>query len=329
VDGNLRNFPILISLVSDSGLAAYTQPNGNDLVFTDAQGNKLNHEIELFTKATGQLITWVNVTSLSSTTDTTLYLYYGNNACGSQQNQYGTWNSDYLMVHHMNETGDIIDSTSHALNAVNYGTATESNGKIDGCRYFNNTSDRYDFGAPVALNPGMSSWTISLWTKTSFVNHTNILQKYGSNAGFYIKMYNGSGGYNYFQVGDGTTNTYRYWDTSWSDDNWHYLTMVINRNTNKLDVYLDGTLHNGPGTGNITGFSSITTTSNFLLYGGTNGRHDEFSISTTVRNASWIKTCYNNQNGPASFYHLYPEQPLPLLPPSVTNPQPVDGATNR
>jgi len=311
VDANLKNFPVLINLSSNADLAAHTQPDGDDIVFTDAQGNKLNHEIELYSSSTGRLVTWVNVTSLSSTTDTKLYLYYGNALCSSQQNPQGTWNADYLMVHHMNETGNIIDSTSHAVNAVNYGTATESNGKIDGSRYFDSTADRYDFGAASSLNPGLSSWTISLWTKTSYVNGVNILQKYGSNAGFFLRMYDSVGGNNYFQVSDGLKNTYRFLDTNWSDDNWHYLTAVIDRNTNTLNVYLDGVLHNGGGLGDISSFGSITSTESFLLYGGTNGRHDEFTISTVVRNTSWIKTCYNSQNNPASFYQIYPEQPLP------------------
>ena len=144
-------------------------------------------------------------------------------------------------------------------------------------------------------------------------------------------MYNnGAGGYNYFQVSDGTKNTYRYWDTSWSDGNWHYLTMVINRNTNTLDVYLDGILHNGPSAGNLASLGSITTTSNFNFYGGTNGRHDEFTISTTVRNTSWIKTCYNNQNNPASFYSLGSQEQAPSgnQPPVFGTPTPVNGSAN-
>jgi hypothetical protein len=314
VDSDLVNFPVLINLTSESNLTLHAQPDGDDIVFTDINGNKLNHEIELYNNNTGRLIAWVNVTRLSSTTDTILYLYYGNTLCNSQQNPQGTWNADYLMVHHMNETGNIIDSTSHALNAVNHGTTTELNGKIDGCRYFDSNNDYYDFGAPVALNPGTSSWTISFWTKTAFVNKEDILKKWSSNAGFYLHLYgNGAGGYNYFQVGDGTKTTARYWDTDWTGGNWHYLTIVINRNTNKLDVYLDGTLHNGPGAGNIAGFGSITTTSKLYLYGGTNGRHDELSISTTVRNDSWIKTCFNNQNDPSTFLSLidHPEAIAP------------------
>ncbi|MCX6671879.1 MAG: hypothetical protein NTX92_08175, partial [Euryarchaeota archaeon] len=150
-----------------------------------------------------------------------------------------------------------------------------------------------------------------------------------SNAGFYLKMYdNGAAGYNYVYLSDGTRNTYRYWNTAGTDGNWHYLTIVIDRNTNTLNVYLDGILHNGISAGSLANLGSITTTSNFNFYGGTNARHDEFTISTAVRNDSWIKTSYNSQNNPASFYQIYPEQPLPPLPPSVTNPQPIDEATN-
>jgi hypothetical protein len=102
----------------------------------------LNHEIEVYNSGTGQLVAWMNVPSLSSTVDTTLYLYYGNSGCGNQQNKYGTWDSNYLMVHHMNATGNIFDSTVNGHNATNFGTTADT-GMIGGCRYFDNTNDRY------------------------------------------------------------------------------------------------------------------------------------------------------------------------------------------
>ena len=312
VTANLVNFPVLISLTSDSNLVAHAQADGDDIVFTDNIGNKLNHEIELYTSSTGRLIAWVNVPALSSSTDTKLYLYYGNSACSSQQNKPGTWNSNFLMVHHMEETGTVFDSTSNGFTGINYGTSTDSNGKIDGCRYFNSLSDRYDFGNPSLLNPGLSSWTITLWTKINYVSpYHQMMQKWSNaNAGFILYLYNGWGGTNYFKVGDGTHTTYRYWSTPWSDGNWHYITIVINRNTNLIDLYVDGNLCNGGGSGSIAGFGSITTSADFLLYGGTVGRHDDFTISKTIRSSSWIKTSYNNQNIPSSFYTLGNQQSI-------------------
>ena len=42
--------------------------------------------------------------SLLSLTDTTLYMYYGNSAAANQENVAGTWDSNYRMVHHLEET---------------------------------------------------------------------------------------------------------------------------------------------------------------------------------------------------------------------------------
>ena len=85
VTGDLNNFPILIS-ITDADLAASAQPDGDDILFTDSVGSaKLNHEIELYTSTTGQLVAWVNVPNLSSTVDTLLYMYYGNASASNQQ----------------------------------------------------------------------------------------------------------------------------------------------------------------------------------------------------------------------------------------------------
>ena len=77
VSGSQTNFPVLINLTSDSDLAAHARSNGFDILFTSSDGTtKLSHEIEKYTSATGELVAWVKVPSLSSTADTVLYMYY-------------------------------------------------------------------------------------------------------------------------------------------------------------------------------------------------------------------------------------------------------------
>ena len=49
------------------------------------------------------------------------------------------------------------------------------------------------------------------------------------------------------------------------------------------------------------------------------GKIDEVRISATVRTGEWIKTCYNNQNEPSTFYTVglqegEPVPPVPELP---------------
>jgi hypothetical protein len=206
------------------------------------------------------------------------------------------------MVHHMNDPGNIIDSTVNYLNATNTGT-TAASGMIGGCRFFDSMSDQYNFGTNTLLNPGMNSWTISLWTKISDMTTSYMLVKFQNGTKEYdLNMY----GNNFFRVGDGTKTRTRYWTTQWRNGAWHLLNVVINRNTNKMDVYLDGALNsdNSVTTGNITGLGSITNTAPLFLRGGNNGNIDELRVETTVRDINWIKTCYNNQANPSGFYSI-------------------------
>ena len=64
--GGVTNFPVLISL-TDTGLQSNAQADGDDILFTSSDGTtKLSHEIEKYVSATGQLIAWVKVPSISS-----------------------------------------------------------------------------------------------------------------------------------------------------------------------------------------------------------------------------------------------------------------------
>jgi len=102
VPSTLTNFPVLINLSSDADLAADCLASGYDIAFFDGTGagaTQYNHEIELFDDSTGQLVAWVNVTSLAHDADTTIYMYYGDSDIGSSaENVTGTWDSNYNSV---------------------------------------------------------------------------------------------------------------------------------------------------------------------------------------------------------------------------------------
>ena len=109
------NFPVLVNLASDTELAASAQTTGGDIYFTSASGAKLAHEIERFQKATGGLAAWVNIPALSSTTDTVIYMYFGNASAADQQNRTAVWDSGYSAVWHMREgSAQHVDSTANA-----------------------------------------------------------------------------------------------------------------------------------------------------------------------------------------------------------------------
>ena len=88
------DFPVMIKIDNDSDLRSTANSGlvesdaGNDFRFTDSGGDGvLDFEIEDYDEVNGSLVAWVRIPSLSSTVNTTIYLYFGNpaaTAAGSQ-----------------------------------------------------------------------------------------------------------------------------------------------------------------------------------------------------------------------------------------------------
>ena len=137
VDDDLHNFPVLINTI-DTDLRDKAQDDGDDILFMDDIGiaNQLNHEIEFYNNISGELVAWVNITTISSSVDTSLYMYYGNQLCNNQQNIEDTWDSGFNWVLHFNEggTGMRYDSTnwSRDLSPYSYDGDEATSGNIDG-----------------------------------------------------------------------------------------------------------------------------------------------------------------------------------------------------
>src|SRR3989338_5368321 len=133
---NLSNFPVLVSLtypdLKTIGFGGKAASGSGEFVFTSSDGTTvLPYEIETYSSSSGQFIGWVNVTTLSVTQDTIIYVYYGGPSSGAtNQNKTGVWDSNYKGVWHLKEdpavagTNGIKDSTSNG----NHGT---DNGSMD------------------------------------------------------------------------------------------------------------------------------------------------------------------------------------------------------
>ncbi len=135
------NFPFLFN-TTDSSLATTANGghiasfNGYDIVFsTDPAGqNQLNYELEEYNQVTGQVIAWVRIPILSHTTDTVIYMLYGNpSIAAAQQSPGAVWDANFMGVWHVpNGTQlSLADSTSNSDNATDNG-ATATAGQVDG-----------------------------------------------------------------------------------------------------------------------------------------------------------------------------------------------------
>lgn len=313
------NFPVLINLTSDSDLASKALDNANDIVFTSSdETTLLPFEIEKFDGNTGQLVAWVKVSTLSHSTDTIIYLYYGNSSASDQQDAANVWDSDFATVFHLKETGTnptVYDSTANGESSSYQTWTPASNGQIDGAAGIVKTSTNQII---TTFNSDTSSnITLSAWGKSNTAGLVYAaLASNNQGTGAFLKT-DSSGhmrGYVTFS-GGGITIT----DPASLDTNWHLWVITVSGTT--VSLYKDGSLVSssiGSGTRN-PGNTALTIGTQY--YNGNswwNGYADEVRYSNVARSANWISTEYANQNSPSTFSSLGSESSRDLIAP--TNP---------
>ncbi|TYP93828.1 conserved repeat domain-containing protein [Fodinibius salinus] len=299
VQGSHTNFPLLID-ITDANLQANVQnSNGYDIIFaTDPDGNNvLDHQIESYNASNGNLVSWVRIPNLSSST--TIYMLYGNASVTSDPSTSNTWDNNFKVVQHFN-ANNLADATNNANNGLNNGT-TSILGKLGTARDFDGNSNieipnspTLNISGPITISMWVynedtnGGWFPLLLSKGAYNESYSVADYYGNNYSFIL---NGS----YFQS-----------NTSSSTGSWQYLTFIKDNNGRNIYINssLDATDGNSP---------PIQSNNSVLKLSGTgalafDGRLDEVRISNTARSADWIATQYNNQNNPENFYTLGSQQ---------------------
>ncbi len=305
---DLSNFPVLVNLGADAGLAARAQASGNDILFTSADGTtKLAHEIEAFTSASGALTAWVKVPVVSASVDTVLYIYYGNNSASSQQNPTAVWDSSFRGVWHLQENGTFPqDSTTNANHATSGTLPTRGAAVIGSGQTFDGTTQ--SVAIPHSASLGISgNGTFSVWFRFTETRESDLFEKGG------VGGYTGWQSVNKLWWGP-QTGTVAQWSTSGAlvTGQWYRLDGVNEAGIKKQ--YLDGNL-----VAQSTSALNFSNNGPLQLGDGVDGRFkgtlDELRISDIVRSLGWIRTEYNNQSSPATFLSLGTED----APPTVIN----------
>ncbi len=313
VTADLTDFPLLISVV-DPDLSA-AQASGADFLVTAADGvTKLSHEIDSWDAGTQTLVLWVKVPALSSSSDTVLYLYYGNATAANQENVPDVWSNGYAGVWHLGETGsgqvgDYRDSTANANNSTNttHQPAPVA-GMIGGAQHF--TGGPYiRVGGNAGLCP--ASVTMQAWARATAplpswegivtecdnydVPKTGLNLQFGSTQN--IASYTPPAGYA---------------KTVWPPvvGTWYHVAATNDGAATRL--YVGGvqqaslaggiTYHTPPPDLYIAEFYSDILSLPFT------GDIDEVRISSVPRSADWLATEYANQSSPATFLALGAQQ---------------------
>ena len=182
------NFAVLVD-VTLPALAAHAQSSGNDVFFTAADGKtKLPHEIESYNPATGHLVAWLQVPSISASTDVNLYMYYGNPTAANQQSASGVWDASYLTVQHMGETTGAATDSSAARNngTVSGGVSRGVAGLVGNSYKFDGVSGRV--AMPSILN-GKNTFTIEALVNPQNTQGYIFSQRDASSNGVLLQYY--------------------------------------------------------------------------------------------------------------------------------------------
>jgi hypothetical protein len=327
VDEDLVDFPVLIAF-TDSELATHAQTGGDDIVFTDFFGLPLSHEIEEYEASSGYLVAWVEVPFLSSTSDTTFYMYYGNSGTDNQEDVAGTWDgSNHVMVQHLEETtGPHYDATSYH-NDSNEVVVTnqDADGRIDGADEFNGSTDyvRVPDNTDGSLQFGEGSFSVEAWIYPRSVTDSNgarIVNNRGTGGGgsykgYQLKIKNLSGNWHFGDASiDDATGNYRAYDgtNTYSYYQWYQVVMVYEADS-VLRFYVNGALD---GILTVGAYGDITNSLPTVIGASLadqgvegvgerqffDGIIDEVRLSGVARSAGWIQTSYTNQSDPSAFY---------------------------
>lgn len=327
VSADLTDFPVLISLASDSDLRDDALNNGDDILFTKAdEVTQLSHEIESFNGTSGKLVAWVKIPSLSSSVNTDIYMYYGNSGAGNQQNATAVWDSNYKMVQHLQESsGTHYDSTQYVNNGTEYIDAPgtqDATGQINGADYLDGNDDNVEIDSVVSDVGATDNGTFSCWMYSNEPDNSDIrCAGFGdtdANTYIYIGIINGK--LRGKLKNAGTDQWVFETDANINDfHNWLHISLV--QDGTEPVLYVDGTKPAqtfSVSTDKTQWFSDVGGIDNgrigcYNQNNGGNTKHfdgtiDEVRLSDTARSADWILTGYNNQSNPSGFITLGSEE---------------------
>ena len=195
VDENMVGFPILINLSND---IVSKSDGGDSLRFYDSSCNLLPHEIDYW--STYGLV-WVNISSLSSSSDTEIYVYYNDSDATNLEDAEGVWDSNFVGVWHMNDvTSSSIDgvtSNNYDLTKKGANTPNEVSGRIGNAQDFADNDYAYKVNtAPLQIEDAITI-NILFKPKTGIEDWKRLFDK---DVSYSVQRKNGNYVYGYVYV---------------------------------------------------------------------------------------------------------------------------------
>ena len=321
---DLYSFPVLINLTGQDFLK--TSPagpimnsSGYDILFTDVDHNKLDHQIEYFDGTTGALIAWVRIPTLSASANTVIKMLYGNPQVITDPSVVSVWDSHYKGVWHLNNSS-LNDYTLNDKSGTSYNSPTYPAGVISNSLGLNGTNQYVEvINAPNTNFAG--NITISAWVYMATGGRD---QKIAGNQN------NSSGGYKFgiytnnkveFEIRNSANTPSLNRDvaggTVLNTGQWYYLAGMSSDVLDSIKTFVNGIPERPFKKTGTLGIASNDVTISKEPFAASfyfAGRFDELRISDRVRSDGWLRTEYNNQSSPSAFYSVGSAVSLTSLP---------------
>jgi len=276
-----------------------------EMRFAGSDNIELKYEIAKFDNATGELIAWVNKPTVSD--GDFLGIYFDNPSAVDAQNPPAVWDVNYKSVYHEDSAPPTVDSTINAQDMTDGVTVFTEPAQIhNGMRYVGQVasfSQRFPYtGAPT------TEVTTEVWLKVPARSDVGIFS-YAA----------GIEDNEWLLFGHGTTTivvvkgqSLEFDSPTMTDDVFHHYVITWRSSDGLCTQYIDGELIN---TGNVAVGLSLLDNGSLVLAqdqdtvgGGFTGAQaligilDEVRWSNIVRSADYVKTSFNNQSSPSTFY---------------------------
>jgi hypothetical protein len=330
------NFPVLILetlsyLKSVANGGSVQHASGYDIAFFSDLGltSALKFERVIWNASTGAVEFWVKVPTVSHTVDTVIYLAYGNASIVTDQaDPANVWTNSFGGVLHLGDgvTLSAADATGLTADGSISG-AVAAAGQIVGGGSFAAPPSADQLTTNIILEPDQA--TYSWWYKSSQTVSGGLAPRIwckGLNSvpGTFMQIIDTVDG-----LGAGLPPVpclifYRMWltqDAYWYVDRpsvnvWHKIDVTYDRRSSANDpiMYVDGD------PASVTEFqqplgtivSDDTAPDGKFALGnraatgnrGAGSLIDEWQVASVTRSADWIKSSYNNQFDPSTFYSI-------------------------
>lgn len=302
IDADLTDFPVAVILTTSNFTYANAQSAGQDIRFTDANGNTLYYEIEKWNSSATSTI-WVKIPQVDDTVDTIIYMYYGNASAADGQNKTAVWDDGYVAVYHLHEDqynpsngpGYHMDSTKfrHYVNlnwlGVTGNGTTTADGILDGADEFKGIGrltgpDSYELS-------GMENLTLEAWVRND-VRPTDQSESIVSKQEWSYDFSLQTSGKLFF--------TYYNQNSRWrglsgngvlATSTWYHVAAQYDGNYRRIFINGELDVEN-----NLSG-DTITRSSGGFDIGGWqywDGIIDEVRVSKWARSSAWLKASYES-----------------------------------